>query len=578
MGRRGLGVVGLTLVLSGCATVNEQRITHLGEARQTETFGGFDAKENTVSLEARKGRVVLSYSTGSTCFTDVTTTTPRTIEVVRTGTGGAVARAVTGALLGGGTLVGLGLYGAENGRPANTDLTATEWRTGSFVTVGIGVGTATVLGVVALVEAAHGADSVEPAPPLVETRHATRRCEPQGIAERKLELVSFDGTRTPVTTLTTGRAFVPTDVAASWLAADLPRVIDVDLAQTYRPKWTEPVLELLAQHLDTAGAWQLYLREFPQGPRAAGARRRVGELEGSARFAAAGRALDEKELERARSLFDEGVNSGASDEPLRVRLVAAEEAVKAAEQERQRQRDAQWGPFSEFRARAKNRDLVGLLRQLGASLQRRAKMQELADRERHKNDDAAREEDVQVLAYFPEVSGQFTYLKALDHDHGEALFMANDGAFVMRLSPGDSFSAYPGQLVRLTMHNRGERMLMTTGKRLPVFISGASPTHVRRIPGFVPNRTRERALEKRIDAELKASLALMRRQAGAKEGESEGMLLRFPAVQLSWSDNGDATAELRDEEGHIPYCIELGHPCSGAMAESVSLEQLLEGK
>jgi hypothetical protein len=94
------------------------------------------------------------------------------------------------------------------------------------------------------------------------------------------------------------------------------------------------------------------------------------------------------------------------------------------------------------------------------------------------------------VAIYPETSGSFQFVQILSQYEGTSVFRASDGLFVLLLSPGDSFSAYEGQSVYLTMHNRGETMSLTVGEAA-VFRSGPSPTTMRHFEGFSPDRARE---------------------------------------------------------------------------------------
>lgn len=99
---------------------------------------------------------------------------------------------------------------------------------------------------------------------------------------------------------------------------------------------------------------------------------------------------------------------------------------------------------------------------------------------------------------FPESTGSFEFVQILSQYDGTSVFRASDGLFVLQLSPGDSFSAYPGQNVFLTMHDRGETMSLTVGQAA-VFRSGPSPTVTQHHAGFEPDRTREYELRERVE-------------------------------------------------------------------------------
>jgi hypothetical protein len=308
---------------------------------------------------------------------------------------------------------------------------------------------------------------------------------------------------------------------------------------------------------------------------AAALERRAAERE--QKLAAARGALDDRRVETARVFLDDAAALGADTSSLRERADAVERDQATAEAERKRRYAEQWGPFSTWRTRPGNRELVAALAQAAKSAQRRAKMDALYTQEKQRNDDVERPDDIVSTPWFPETSGNFTYLKALDEQAGEALFSASDGLFVLRLSPGDSFRAYPGQSVYLTMHARGERMSMTSGRRLPVFLSGSSPARVRRVPGVHPNRARERALRKRLDADLAEAVGLLRRQVTGGD-EHEGPARKVTGATLSWSDEAAARLDVVDADGTRVYCVEVGLSCAEPAGETVTLEQLLEGR
>lgn len=566
--------------LLGCATIHEERFEHLGTPISEVAFQGYELNEALATLvPVPDGGVALSFKTGSTCLDLRTTTTPRTQKVVRTGNGGTVAAGVI-TMLTSGVVAGTGAYG-----PITTgELRATD---GYLLISGGSV--ALVALVLTIIEGARGADSVEIVDPLVRRETVSRTCRPVAIADHQLQVTVPDGGVFTLTTSDEGLAAVPDALAEAW-TPNL-RLVDrtalMTTAQsTVRWAWSEPALAHVTTHKDTPQAWAAYLAAFPSGPLAAHAQRRLDLEEGSKKLQHARAAFDEGRFDDARRLLSEARGLSVTDQAFTVRLdeaIAARQAEKDAEVERSNAEksaeverwNAEWGRFETWRARAKNRELVATWRRFAEGAKRRVKLKELLERETHRNDDAVREEDISVIPLFPEVSGAFAFLKILDRSDGEALFMADDGPFVLRLSPGDSFNAFPGQSVQMTMYSRGERMLMSTGQRLPVFLSGSSPSRVRRVPGFKPNRAKENALRKRLAAELASALDTFRRETGVDDPEQRGPLRRFPGATLSWDDDADAYAEMRDGTGRVVFCVELGLACRSSPGESIGSDELL---
>ncbi|HLO66159.1 MAG TPA: hypothetical protein VK188_04020 [Holophaga sp.] len=238
--------------------------------------------------------------------------------------------------------------------------------------------------------------------------------------------------------------------------------------------------------------------------------------------------------------------------------------------------EATWGPFSAWSGRAANAgaiaDIVTVFHGSGDLAALRASYQ----REKSGNDRRARPERTVREPIHPQVSGVFRFVKALDRSAGEALFSASDGLFVLRLSDGDSFRAFPGQGVRMTMHNRGERMSMTDGSRLPVFVSGPSPTVPRTIPGYEPDRGEERRLAGQVAA-LEATVNRVQ-QALRKEGpdlatldEASPVRLRFEGAKGAWK----RVVILDAPSGRALYCSSMGGPSCPGPCEGVPFTQLL---
>jgi hypothetical protein len=230
-----------------------------------------------------------------------------------------------------------------------------------------------------------------------------------------------------------------------------------------------------------------------------------------------------------------------------------------------------WGRFAEWSAAPANRKLVDSLRSI---YRQRAALRATIDEHaqvKDNNDAQVEEPGAWPVAIFPEVTGAFAFIKILDRAAGEALFSASDGLFVLRLSHGDSFQAFPGQPVYLTMHSRGETMLMTNGKRFPVFLSGHSPTRTRYTPGFQPNRSHEKALARKAKT-LETSLAKSLRALVLEEADGEQVyrVRRPPAgvvVAIAADAQGEILEEIRigDERSPSVFCIaDTVLKCDGA--------------
>ena len=149
---------------------------------------------------------------------------------------------------------------------------------------------------------------------------------------------------------------------------------------------------------------------------------------------------------------------------------------------------------------------------------------------------------------YPEVSGTFEFVQILDRADSTSIFRASDGLFVLQLSPGDSFSAYKGQGVSLTMHNRGESMQLNVGSAA-MFRSGPSPTEERVISGSSPDRTREREFAARV-AEISGRLS------GRLNPSKDGLLGPFRA-RVEVTSGGDLVPSrvvVSDRAGPV-YCL-----------------------
>lgn len=286
--------------------------------------------------------------------------------------------------------------------------------------------------------------------------------------------------------------------------------------------------------------------------------------------------VEQDRLDEARSSISEaserGVDTADIDAELELRAAAAEHLAK-----QKREWEAKWGEFAAWRRRPANRSVVQFAARLARSRKTIARLKELHKAEAARNDEANREDSVFSDPIFPETSGSFAFVKILSQNEGEALFSASDGLFVLRLSPGDSFNAYPGQSVRMTIHSRGERMSMTTGARLPVFMSGSSPARRRFIKGFKPNRAKERSLLQRLEAESRATLALVKSATTPLDGE-DGVALLKAARNSRLEGNEDGDRRLLILDGDTPvYCIELGQSCSVGTGETVTEQTLDDG-
>ena len=268
-----------------------------------------------------------------------------------------------------------------------------------------------------------------------------------------------------------------------------------------------------------------------------------------------------------------------------------------AERQAAEERTTKWGrDIKEWGTREENQHVYRLLRSLLINVNKLKGLKAEWDAEKQKNDESETEDEVvpaelvpdQIVSrsLFPEVSGSFTFVKILDQFQGEALFEAADGLFVLRLSPGDSFRASPGESVVMTVHNRGGTVLMTSGQRLPVFMSGNSPAQIRNIPGHHtperrklghhPNRSKERALRKELET---LGAALEKRYLEIAEPLSGGLLALKDApagVKIVIAGSSSTRIDKVVIGGPSPvYCIGVETPCAENQTVSLSLDEFI---
>jgi hypothetical protein len=283
---------------------------------------------------------------------------------------------------------------------------------------------------------------------------------------------------------------------------------------------------------------------------------------------------------------------GAEVARARVALADAP-TTKSRLAEAQEAHEKKWGhDIKDWGKRKENQHVYRLLRSLLFNLRKTRGLTRQWTDEKQKNDAAETPDEVvpeetvsdQVISVplFPEVTGSFSFIKILDEYRGEALFEAADGLFVLRLSPGDSFRAVPGQSVLMTAHNRGQTMLMTTGRRLPVFMSGSSPartrvipghhTPERRHPGHHPNRSRERALKTELET-LEAALGKRYLEIAEPLSEGEHALKDAPAGVRIVITGLSATRidKVVIGDSKPVYCIEVDSSCAKDQAMTLSL-------
>jgi hypothetical protein len=302
-----------------------------------------------------------------------------------------------------------------------------------------------------------------------------------------------------------------------------------------------------------------------------------GKRDDAAVTAGASWLLGHLGLEATEALLAEAERGGGQ---VAVHRAPAVEARRALEEEARRRHEALWGPFEAWSGRSANAGAIDSVLVLlnGEADLRRLRAAHAA--EKRGNDRQVRAARTVEEPIYPQVSGAFAFVKILDRGAGESLFSANDGPFILRLSEGDSFSAYPGQLIRMTMHNRGERMEMTNGNRLPVFHSGRSPTTERFIPGFDPDRTEEERLAARVSA-LEA-VQTQDRAAMKEEAPGRFVLAKGAPVRLVFQKDrkgGWQRVAVQDTESQQEiYCLRVkGGDCAGARQE-VALADLVKAR
>jgi hypothetical protein len=273
-----------------------------------------------------------------------------------------------------------------------------------------------------------------------------------------------------------------------------------------------------------------------------------------------------KEIEAAHQRREEeraALQALRAAEEARLRLEAEraeEERLEAARRaEEERVAKEMWGSsfedWLERPANAATSKTIKLLLSRDAHLREtRAELKQ----ERESNDAAVVPPSAFHRAIFNEASGYFTFLKILDRAEAEALFSASDGLFVLRLSPGDSLNAFPGQNVQMTMHSRGERMRMTDGRRLPVFLSGPSPTRLIRTKGTQPDRRGERRLAAKAAA-LQKGLRRTLSTLGARVEPSVFRLKRSAdgfEVRIRVNEEHLITSvQILNSEGYRGHCM-----------------------
>ncbi len=230
---------------------------------------------------------------------------------------------------------------------------------------------------------------------------------------------------------------------------------------------------------------------------------------------------------------------------------------------------ATWGDFRAWSQSPRFRDaheaMVDYLRNQAAMHEARRAL--ALEAERNQRAEVPPEEWREPI--FPETSGSFEFVQILSQHEGTSIFRASDGLFVLLLSPGDSFRAYPGQGVRLTMHNRGETMGLNVGTAV-VFRSGPSPTQARRSEGFRPDRTREDTLRKAVAAseeQLKASVSA----SGTMMGPF------YARIEVRTEPDLTASRFLVFDRGGAVYCVtdmDANTDCPTGIAEHVRLSDL----
>lgn len=283
--------------------------------------------------------------------------------------------------------------------------------------------------------------------------------------------------------------------------------------------------------------------------------------------------LNQYGLEATEAFITECEHMGGNDRTPRI-VVA--EYKRVLEEEKQRRFEAAWGTFAAWSARPTNTQSINDIRTIFSGELELTKLRTAYKNEKANNDRRVRRPYIVHDPIYPQVSGVFTFVKILNDRDAESIFSAADGLFVLRLSEGASFHAYAGQGIRMTMHNRGEKMSMTNGMRLPVFLSGASPSEPREIPGYEPDRSEENRLNKRC-SEIES--ALTRVQQNIKElGAGVSMLEEGERVLLLFERKGTVWQKVvvRDREsGRDMYYASVRVGNSPANCEEVSLKAML---
>ena len=219
--------------------------------------------------------------------------------------------------------------------------------------------------------------------------------------------------------------------------------------------------------------------------------------------------------------------------------------------------DPQWGTFQAW---ARTRQGVHLLRRLKVLLSKAdayTAVKAAYTTEKQKNDAAYVAPAVVPVPIFPEISGNYTFIKVLDQSQGDLLMMASDGAFVLRLAPGAYISnVYPGESINLTAYATGRTIPMTTGADLPLFISGSSPTRVVRRPGHRPNRRKEHRLRRKLHSIERWVGHHLRREAKG----SDAYVVRQPDRRLrletgSGPTDGTTWFTIGHQRGVAAFCL-----------------------
>lgn len=255
---------------------------------------------------------------------------------------------------------------------------------------------------------------------------------------------------------------------------------------------------------------------------------------------------------------------------------AVAEFKKAQEEEKHRRFEATWGSFSAWSARPENAQSRNDIKALFNGDSELSLLRAAYNKEKAGNDRQVRPSRIIREPIYPEVTGAFGFVKILSRDTSESLFSASDGLFVLRLSEGASFRAYPGQSVQMTMHSRGEKMSMTNGSLLPVFLSGPSPTEPKEIPGYEPNRSEENRLAESCSEKEKQLERI--RQSLRDDGSGRFVLEEAKPVRLVFDRKGTAWQRvvIQDtESGKVMYCASVNNVDHPAGSEMVPIQRML---